>query len=407
MKLPFFIASRYLFSKRKKNFINIISIISVIVVSIITAALIIVLSVFNGLGELLRTLNNSFDPEIKVEAKTGKSFEVTPAFLQSIKDVPGVEIVTEVIEDYAYVRYRMANQVVTIKGVSENFLDQHRIDDAIVEGDLALKKGHTNFALIGQGLDYTLSVNLTDPTQALHLFYIKNVQAGSLDPSTMYSQKSILPGAVFSIVQNFDDNYIIVPLDFARELLNYGSKRTSLEIKTASNANTEAVEKQLAQLLGDRFSVLNHEEQHKDLYKLLKMEKLFSFIALALLLAIGSINIFFTLMMLAMDKKRDISILGAMGASLQTIRNIFLLEGILIAILGTTLGLAIGGTLCWLQSSFGLISMGMQSAVTDSYPVKLAFDDFLYVLIVMFFITFMISYRPATMAMRFSGVQNL
>ena len=141
MNLPFFIAKRYLFSKRKRNFINIISGLTLILVSVCTAALIIVLSVFNGLEDLLRSLNQSFDPQIKIEATQGKSFEISDALLTNIKTIEGVEVVTEVIEDYAYARYREANQVITLKGVSDNFLDQHRIDDAIVDGTLKLKKG--------------------------------------------------------------------------------------------------------------------------------------------------------------------------------------------------------------------------------------------------------------------------
>ena len=407
MNLPLFIAKRYLFSTRKKNFINIISIISVLVVSLITASLIVVLSVFNGIEELLRSLNNSFDPPIKIEASKGKSFVVNSELLGKIKKVPGVEITTEVIEDYAYVRYREANQVATIKGVSENFLDQHRIDNSIVGGELRLKKGNTSYALIGLGIQYALSVDIEEELHAMHVYYIKNIKGGSVDPSRLYTQKSIMPGGVFSIVQNLNDSYIIVPLDFAIDLLDYGDRRTSLEIKMTADADPDIVQQRLQQTLGDSFRVLNHEQQHKDLYKLLNMEKLFSFLAFTLLLCIGSINIFFSLMMLALDKKKDVSILGAVGAPLKTIKNIFLLEGALIAFFGTILGLFLGGSLCYLQQRFSLVSMGMQSAVTDGYPVKMAFPDFLVILVLMTVITLLISYRPATLASRFSSVQNL
>lgn len=407
MNLSFFIARRYLFSTQKKNFINVISIISVVVVTIITAALIIVLSVFNGLEDLLRSLNSSFDPEIKIEAAEGKSFEVDEELIRKIRSVPGVEIVSEVIEDYAYVRYRDANQPVTLKGVSDNFLDQHRLDHSIIDGELALKKGNISYAIIGSGVQNTLSVAVSDKSHSLNIFYVKNVRSGTLDPSKLYTRKSILPGAVFSIVQSFDENYVIVPLDFARDLLNAGNKRTSLEIKTGASANIDAVEKDIQNAIGQAYVVLNHEEQHKDLYKLLRMEKLFAFLALTLLFAIGSINIFFSLMMLALDKKKDISVLSAMGASVSTIRNIYLMEGALIGFFGTMLGLALGGFLCWVQSNYSIISMGMETSVTDGYPVKMIVSDFVYVLIVMFSITFLISYRPATVASRFVSVENL
>jgi len=407
LKLPLFIAGRYLFSKRKKNFINIISIISVLVVAIITAALIIVLSVFNGLEELLRSLNNSFDPPLKVEAVAGKSFEVTDALRDKIKAIEGVDVVTEVVEDFAYVRYRDANQLVMLKGVSENFIEQQRIDENIVIGDVALHRDGVPLAIVGMGIRNTLSIDVGETLHAMHVYYIRNTQSATIDPSRLYTQKRIYPGAVFSIIQNLDDNYVIVPLDFAVDLLDYGDRRTSLEVKVTNEGLTNRVQAQLQQVLGDGFRVLNREQQHKDLYKLLRMEKLFAFLALALLLCIGSINIFFTLMMLALDKKRDVSILAAMGAQLKTIRNIFLLEGGLIAIMGTMLGLAIGSALCILQRNYGLVSMGMESAVMEGYPVKLVFHDILYVVITMCIITFFISYRPATLATRFSSVQHL
>jgi lipoprotein-releasing system permease protein len=408
VNLPFFIARRYLFSKRKKNFINIISILSMIGVAFTTAALIIVLSVFNGLENLLQNLNNSFDPEIKIEAARGKSFKVTPDLLKSIQAVDGVDIVTQVIEDYAYVRYREANQVVRLKGVSDNFIDQKRIpEENIVEGSLTLKKDGVSYAILGSGVKYTLSAAITERLFPLQVYYIKNIKSGTLDPTQLYSKMNIMPGGVFSIVQSFDENYVIVPLDFAQELLNYDDKRTSLEIKTKSTASIWSVEHRLEKLLGKAFTVLNPEEQHKDLYRLLKMERLFAFFALTLLLIIGSINIFFSLMMLALDKKKDITVLSSMGASRNLIRNIFLAEGSLIAALGTITGLVVGGVLCLLQMRYGLISMGMESAVTPGYPVKVNALDFLVILFVVSAVTWLISIRPAILAANFINNNEL
>lgn len=367
-------------------------------VAFTTAALIIVLSVFNGLEDLLRSLNNSFDPEIRIQAAKGKSFELTTKLLSDIKSVEGVSIVTEVIEDYAYVRYRDANQVVTIKGVSDNFIRQNRIPkENIVEGELKLHANGVNYAIIGRGVQYTLSVAVTDGMFPLQVYYIKNVKAGSLNPASLYSNLNIMPGGVFSIVQSFDENYVIVPLSFAQQLLNYGDKRTSLEIKT-DGKNVARIEKELERVLSDEFVVLNHEEQHQDLYKLLKMEKLFAFLALTLLLIIGSINIFFTLMMLALDKKKDITILSSMGAGKNLIRNIFMAEGTLIAGFGVLLGLAAGAAFCWTQMQYGIISMGMENSVTEGYPVKMRPFDFVVTLLVVSVITILISIRPAYLA---------
>ena len=205
-----------------------------------------------------------------------------------MKKVEGVGVITEVIEDYAYLRYRNSNQVVTLKGVGDNFIEQDRIPkENIVEGELKLTENGIPYAIVGRGIQYSLSIAVNDPLFPLEVFYIKNIKpSGLTDPSQYYSKKNIVPGGVFSIVQGFDENYVIVPLQFTRELLDYGDKRTSLEVKTNGKRASFEVEDQLQAVLGDQFNVMNHEEQHLDLYRLLKMEKLFAFLALTLLLII-------------------------------------------------------------------------------------------------------------------------
>ncbi len=372
-----------------------------------TAALIIVLSVFNGLEGLLRSLYTSFDPELKIEAAEGKSFEVSDALLTKLKTIEGVEVVTEVIEDYAYIRYRDADVVATIKGVSDNFIDQHRLDDRIVQGELKLKQDGVNFAIIGRGIQYALSVAVEDEMFALQIFYIKDLRRSSLDPSQMYSRKTIRPGGVFSIEKNYDENYVFLPLDFVADLLDYGNKRTALEIKTTNGSNLLAVKERLAETLGDSFKVLTNEEQQKDLYRLLKIEKLFTFLALSLLISVGSINIFFSLMMLAIDKKKDISVLTAIGASENLIRKIFFSEGAIISFIGAGSGLIIGGLICWLQDQFGLVGMGMENAVIPNYPVTMIWTDFALTSLVVVAITFLVSFYPASLASRSYSTQNL
>jgi lipoprotein-releasing system permease protein len=395
-------------SKRKANFINIIAILSICGIAFSTGALIIVLSVFNGLEDLLRSLNNSFDPEIKIQASVGKSFESSPELVKSIESIQGVQVVTEVIEDYAYLRYRDQNQVVMIKGVSDSFLEQNRIpEENIVEGELKLKDGPVNYAVIGRGIQYSLSIAVNDPLYPLQVYYIKNVSSVGLDPSKLYARQNIVPGGVFSIVQTFDENYILVPLRFTQDLFDYGNKRTSIEVKTAAGADVFRIERAIQEILGDKFNVLNHEEQHQDLYKLLKMEKLFTFLALSLLLLIGSINIFFSLMMLALDKKKDISILKAMGAHENQVRNIFLAEGVLIAFSGAVVGLGLGLIFYYLQQRYGIISMGMETSITQGYPVKIKGLDFLLTMVVVTVITVLISIHPARMASRIAAASHL
>ncbi len=372
-----------------------------------TAALIIVLSVFNGLEGLLRSLYTSFDPEIKIELVKGKSFEVSDEFLSKLKSIEGVGIVTEVIEDYAYVRYRDADMVVTMKGVSDNFIDQHRLDNHLVDGELMLRKNGIKYAIIGRGIQYALSVGVEENIFPLQLFYIKNTKSTSMDPSQLYAQSSLQPVGVFSIEKTYDENFIFVPLDFAKDLLNYGNKRTSLEIQTKAGTNLYTIQDELKKSLGDSFRVLTNEEQHQDLYRLLKIEKLFTFLALSMLIVVASINIFFSLMMLALDKKKDISILAALGAHESFIRKIFLNEGALIAFIGAGIGLVLGGTICWLQDTFGLVSMGMENAIVSSYPVKMKLTDFLITALVIVSITGIVSFYPAHQASKASSPQQL
>jgi len=407
VNFPFFIAKRYLLAKRKRNFINVISLISMFIVAIATSALIIVLSVFNGLEDLLRSLNTSFDPELKVEVVKGKSFEFTPTLKKKIESVKGVQIVTEVIEDYAYIRYRDADMVVTIKGVSDNFIDQHRLDNHISDGRLRLHEKGVNYAIVGSGVQYALSIGIEGNIYPLQVYYIKNLKSGTLDVSKLYARRDIQPGAVFKIEKNIDESYVMLPLDFVQDLMDYGNKRTSLEIKTKEGARTGEVQRQLKSLLGESFSILTNEEQHKDLYKLLKMEKLFVFFFFVLLVVIASINIFFSLMMLAIDKKKDMAVLSALGAQDFLIKRIFLTEGGIIAFWGAAAGLLLGATICLLQNQFGLVGMGMDNAIVNAYPVKLKITDFVITALVMVAITFVISFYPAQLAAKSFSTDQL
>lgn len=420
MNLSFFIARRYFLSKRKKNFINFISLLSMVGVAFATAALIIVLSVFNGLEDLLRSLYTAFDPQLKIEAAEGKSFEFTDDIKNKIKQVEGVDILTEVIEDYVYVRYRQpdalptddefaeddhyqmpkgdAEMVVTMKGVSDNFVDQHRLDDHIISGELRLHHKELPGVIVGKGIRNTLSISMENDFVPLKIYYVKNLRGSSLNPASMYSQQVAIPTGVFTIEKNYDENYIFVPLEVAQELMNYGSKRTSLEVKLKDGADMAPVQQALKEALGDSFQVLNNEEQHRDIYRILKMEKLFMALALTLLIAIASINIFFSLMMLVIDKKKDISILSSLGAAPALIQKIFISEAFVISGIGASIGLLIGGFLGWLQSSVGLVGMGMENAVVPDYPIKMILTDFIFVAAVIAIVTAAIAWVPARAA---------
>ena len=407
MNVPFLIAKRYFFSRKKRNIISIISNIAMIGVAVGTMALIVVLSVFNGLEDLIREIYSSFDPDLKISAAEGKSFETDTEFMNRIRRTPGVAVVSEVIEDNALLRYNDRQMVVKVMGVSENFFKQNKIDSAVVEGHSQLILNDTNYALVGRGVQYQLSIRPSNQFDALQFLYPRNTKFNPLNPEGAFNSLSILPGGIFAIERQYDDAYVFVPLSYAEQLLEYGSRRTSLEIKIKEGFETEQVKSVLQQRLGNKFKVQNSDEQHTSLLRAVKVEKLFVFVTFAFILFIASLNIFFSLSMLVIDKKKDIAILASMGATASTIRNIFLLEGALVACIGAAYGLTAGMLVCNLQQTFGLVSMGMATSVVEDYPVKMQVQDFVLTGLAIIIITLLVSIRPARKAAALSVTENL
>ncbi len=378
-------------------------------VAVGTMALVIVMSVFNGLEDLIRGLFASFDAELKIEAAVGKSFVTGEEWLDSIRNLEGVAILTEVIEDNALLDYNGNQMIGRIKGVSENFLDQERFARGYFWGDTTLGTELNPAAIMGRGVGFFLSVNLDNVNVPLKIYYPKAPRsAASIDPSQFYESAVLDPVAFFSIGERqFDDEYVIAPLFFVRDLLKYGDKRTSLEVKVAKGHSIAKVQKRLKDHLGADFMVKNTDEQHAGIIRTVKMEKLFVFLTLTFILAIASFNIFFSLSMLAIEKKKDIAVLKAMGAPEKLIKRIFLKQGVLIAFSGALIGLVLGYLVCWLQQSYGLISLGISSAVVDAYPVKMIWSDFFWISLAMIGITFLASSRPAWIASQVDTVKEL
>lgn len=370
-------------------------------VAVGTMALVVVLSVFNGLEELVRSLYASFDAELKIEAVQGKSFVVEADWLQKIQEIEGIDIVTEVIEDNALFKYRDYQHLARLKGVSDNYLDHGRFERGYVWGSLDLGSDLQPKAIIGRGVGFFLSIDIENEFELLTVFYPKAPRsAGTIDPNQLYSRNFIKPAAFFSVDKEFDDNYIIAPLEFVSQLLNYGNKRTSLEIKVKEGESVQKVKSRIRVHLGERFTVKDTDEQHEGLLRTIKIEKLFVFITLTFILAVASFNIFFSLSMMAIEKKKDTAILFAMGAKEKLVRQIYIKQGGIIALTGATIGLGLGFILVWLQDSFGLISLGIASSVIENYPVKMIWTDFLWTSLAVIAITFLASYRPALIASR-------
>lgn len=381
--------------------------ISMIGVAVGTMALVIVLSVFNGLEDLIRGLYASFDAELKVEAAMGKSFTISEEWIAAISEMEGVEVVTQVIEDNALLRYGENQIVGSIKGVSDNFLDQGRFDKGYFSGDLTLGTQNQPLAILGRGVAYFLQIDLDNEFELIQVFYPRAPRSGLIDPASMYNREVIKPAGVFSIEKQFDDEYIIVPLAFAQRLLNYGDKRTALEIKVKPGNEIKKVKNRLREFLGSEYLVKDTDEQHASLLMTIRLEKLFVFLTLSFILAVASFNIFFSLSMLAIEKKKDIAVLFSMGATKKLIRSIYLKEGAIIAFSGALVGLALGFIICWLQDTFGLVSLGVTSSIVESYPVKMRLSDFIFTSISVIVITFFASYRPALIASRVKTIAHL
>jgi lipoprotein-releasing system permease protein len=377
-------------------------------VAISTMALVAVMSVFNGLEDLIRGLFSSFDSELQVTPVAGKSFLATEDWLNAIRKVEGVEVITEVIEDNALLEYRGNQHIARVKGVSDNYFDHERFSKGYFWGDTTLGTALRPGAILGRGVAFALSVNLDDINSVLQIYYPKAPKsAASLDPNQLYTAGRVEPRGFFSIEQGVDNEYILVPLDFFRDLLNYGQKRTALELKVASGHSISTVQQAVQAHLGAEFAVKNADEQHATLIRTVKLEKLVVFLTLTFILALASFNIFFSLSMLAIEKKKDLAVLKSMGAKNSLIRRIFLKQGALIAFSGAFLGLILGLLLVGAQEKFGLISLGISSGVVDAYPVRIHWPDLGWISLAVVTITLLASWRPAWIAAQVNPIDEL
>ena len=377
-------------------------------VAISTMALVAVMSVFNGLEDLIRGLFSSFDSDLQVTPVAGKSFVATEDWLNDIRKVEGVEVITEVIEDNALLEYRGNQHIARVKGVSDNYFNHERFSKGYFWGDTTLGTALRPGAILGRGVAFALSVNLDDINSVLQIYYPKAPKsAASLDPNQLYAAGQVEPRGFFSIEQGVDNEYILVPLDFFKDLLNYGQKRTALELKVASGHSISSVQQAVQTHLGAEFAVKNADEQHATLIRTVKLEKLVVFLTLTFILALASFNIFFSLSMLAIEKKKDLAVLKSMGAKNSLIRGIFLKQGALIAFSGAFLGLILGLLLVGAQEKFGLISLGIASGVVDAYPVRIHWPDLGWISLAVVTITLLASWRPAWIAAQVNPIDEL
>lgn len=386
MNFPLYIAKRYLISKKSHNVINIISAISVTGVTVGTMALVIVLSVFNGFQDIVETLFNSFDPDLKITIAEGKTFSRNALDADEIKKIPGVVRYTEVVEETALLKFRGRQYLATMKGVTSEYERLSGLDTMLVDGEMILKKNGHPLTIIGFGIAYTLGIGGHDQPEPLTVYVPRRTREHFTGMSQAFNSRNIYPAGIFSIQQEFDSRYMIVPIDFARDLLEYDQEVTSVEIGLSGSSDEKKIQERVQRIAGKDFRVENRYQQQELLYRIMRSEKWAIFFILTFILIIATFNIIGSLTMLILDKKKDIAVLQSMGASNRLIKRIFLTEGLLISLSGAFLGIILGAVVCWLQQTFGFVSLqaGSGSFVIDTYPVKMEIIDFLGVFVTVF-----------------------
>ncbi|MFW5755120.1 MAG: FtsX-like permease family protein [Tangfeifania sp.] len=393
MNLPLFIAKRYLVSKKKQNIINIISGISMAGIVVGTMALVIVLSVFNGFNSLISTFFSNFDPDFKITSREGKMFSPADGRFSEIKNLQGVVHYAEVIEEVALLKYNEQQYAAVIKGVPENYQEYTKIDTLIVDGEYLLEEKGEDFAVVGQGVAYNLGIGLTfiDPVR---LFVPKRGRQTSLNPSRALNYDYIFPSGVFSVLEEIDSKYVLVPFDFAAELFESKGEISAVELGIDPDVNSKKLQREIESILGESFHVKNKYQQHDLIYKTMQSEKWAAYLILVFILIIASFNMLGSLTMLIIDKKEDLYILRSMGANSSLIRRIFLFEGWMISFFGAVFGTILGVLVSWAQIEFELIKFGAGSFVISSYPVQIIFSDILIIFGIVIFIGFIASWYP-------------
>lgn len=394
MKLPLYIARRYLFAKKSRNAINVISSISVAGVTIGTMALIIVLSVFNGLETLVRSIFNTFDPDLKITPAEGKTFIPDPSSLSMLASVNGVACYSLCVEENALLKYGDRQYVATIKGVDENYARVTGVDSSMWDGEFILMSDQGGaYAVPGIGVANYLGMRVNFVTP-LNIYVPKRTGTVDLDPENAFIRNYIFPSGIFQVEQEFDSKYVFVPVGFARELLEYQSEVTSLEIKFDPGAREADVQRDVARIFGEGYIVQNKYEQQEIFYKVMRSERLAIFLILTLILIVASFSIIGSLTMLIIEKERDIGILRSLGADNMLIRKIFIFEGWLISIIGAIAGIVLGFMVCWIQQRYGLVSLQSESLIVNAYPVEMKMRDFIIVPVTVLLIGFWAAWYP-------------
>ena len=381
MNFPFFIARRYVFSKKSTNAINVISAISVVGVAVGTMALVIVLSVFNGFHDLVASFFTNFDPQIELVPTQGKTAPADDPVLDKIRKMPQVNVSTDVLEDQGLAVYGDRQQMVTVMGVDDNFTQLTNISDILYgDGEFTLQAANLFYAIPGIRLAQDMGLGARFDGYLKLYAPVRRGQITDLeDPSDGFVVDSLIsPGVVFAVNQaKYDRDHIICSIGFARRLFDQDGMLSSLQIRLKPGSDLAAVKKQMREIVGSKYKVLDRFEQQSDTFNIMQIEKVLAYVFLTFILMVACFNIISSLSMLIIDKKADAATLRNLGATDRQIRSIFLFEGRIISAIGAVVGILFGLLLCWLQQEFGLVHMGDSagSFVVNAYPVSVHYDD--------------------------------
>jgi lipoprotein-releasing system permease protein len=397
--LNFLFAWRYFKAKKSTNAINIISWISIVAIVIGTAALILVLSVFNGFEGLVKSLYSSFYPDIRISAAKGKVITVTNEQLQKLHGVAGVRNFSLVAEEKALLQNGDYQSMVVLKGVDENYRYVTGVEDHIIKGNYNIGNADSPFVILGAGVENALKTESDKNLLALNIYLPKRSSTELIDPIQNISEDSINTAGTFVIQQDFDNKYAITSLDFLQKMLGLGSNEYgAIEIALKNSTNVNDVKTELQTIFGSTYNVQTRYEQNQSLYSIMRAEKWVIYAILVLLMIVFSFTIISSLTMLVIEKEKDISVLHALGGSRNFIQKIFLSEGLLLAIIGGIAGILLALLLGWLQVNFKLIPLEGGSFLIDYFPVKLKAGDFILVSITVLIIAVMASWIPSRKA---------
>lgn len=390
MKLSFFIARRYLFSKKKQNAINIISAISVAGVAIGTTALIVILSVFNGIDLILQKSTDSMNPDLVISPIKGKFANFDSLSYKALLIHTDIAYFNPVVEENALLKYGDRLKPVVVKGVLSDYGVTTGLQKNMVQGEFQLQEGDLYASVVGQGIAAELGIGLNFLTPLV--FYYPNKEASSLNAAL--NTGSSYPIGFFSSQQGIDSKYILTDIHFARKLFRLQKEISKIEIKLKNPEVLEKVKVQLQEISGENFKVEDKYELNRSFYAMMKSEKLVVFLVLLFILFIASFNIVGSISMLILDKKEDLATYKALGMTSGKIISVFRTEGNLITYVGAFIGLILGVLICFLQQTFGFIKLGEGNYIIEAYPVKLVFGDIAFILLTVLLIGYIASYFP-------------